>query len=180
MKGMSDQEYHNCVSNMGLVDGEKTKLQVVCRRYLESPPSIWRKKEQVEKRSYKGLLVFTNDNMIFMQQQGAWSSNYAQGLRIPLEQVTGIVSGGALMKHVRVTVGQTGSEHHEFIGFEGRSVDEVRSDIERALKESREEKKKVAQAALAAGTVPQMIFCKFCGARNKSEAMKCGNCGALL
>ncbi len=101
-----------------------------------------------------GLLVFTNDNMIFMQQQGAWSSNYAQGLRIPLEHITGITAGGTLVKHIRVTVGTTGTEHHEFINFEGRDVQEVRADIERALKDAREEKRKAAQAAIAGGTLP--------------------------
>ncbi len=125
MKGMNDSEYQNCIANLGLLEGEKTRLQVVCRRYMESPPSIFRKKEQVQKESHKGLLVFTNDNMIFMQQQGAWSSNYAQGLRIPLEHITGITAGGALVKHLRVTVGTTGTEHHEFINFEGRDVQEV-------------------------------------------------------
>jgi ribosomal protein L40E len=180
MEGMSDKEYQNCIATLGLLDGEKTMLQVVCRRYHESPPSVWRKKEQVTKESHKGFLVLTNDNMIFMQQQGAWSSNYAQGLRIPLEHVTGVVSGGTVMKHIRVTVEQTGSDQHEFIRFEGRGVDGVRTDIERVLNEARQEKKKLAQAALASGTVPQMIFCKFCGARNRSDQTKCSNCGALL
>ncbi len=30
------------------------------------------------------------------------------------------------------------------------------------------------------GTIPQMIICKFCGAKNKPEDAKCINCGAPL
>ncbi len=101
-------------------------------------------------------------------------------LRIPLEHITGITAGGTLVNHIRITVGTMGTEFHEFINFEGRDAQEARADIERTLKEAREEKKKMAQAAIAGGTVPQMIFCKFCGARNRSDSMKCGNCGALL
>jgi ribosomal protein L40E len=132
---------------------------------------------------HKGLLAFTTDNMIFMQQQGgrlARSSNYAQALRIPLEHISGVTAGGTALKHLRVTMGITGTEQHEFIKFEGRDVQEVSADIGRHLKEVREEKRKTAQAAIAAGTVPQMIFCRFCGARNKSDQTKCSNCAALL
>jgi hypothetical protein len=130
MKGMSDKEYQACISNLGLLEGEKTRLQIVCRRYMESPPSAGKQKDRVDKESHKGLLVLTNDNMIFMQQQGAWSSDYAQALRIPIEHVSGITSGGTLLKHIRVAVGTTGKEFHEFIHFEGREAEEVRAGIE--------------------------------------------------
>jgi hypothetical protein len=59
-------------------------------------------------------------------------------------------------------------------------VQEVRSQLEKVLRETREEKRKLAQAAIAGGTIPRMIFCKFYGARNKSDQTKCSNCGALL
>jgi hypothetical protein len=74
----------------------------------------------------------------------------------------------------------TGADIHEFIRLEGKEAQEVRADFEQILKEVRDEKRKLAQAALSAGKMPQMVFCKFCGARNKSDQMKCGNCGALL
>lgn len=44
-----------------------------------------------------------------MQQEGAWSSNYAQALRIPLEQIIGVVSGRlGFLGYIRVNVGVSG------------------------------------------------------------------------
>ena len=180
---MKESEYGACIYNLGLLEGEELKLQYVCFRQVMRPPSIWDNKQRVE--SKKGLLVFTDDNMIFMQQEGAWSSNYAQALRIPLEQISGVVSGGTLVKHIRILVGVSGaSEQHEFINFIStygkQNIHEVRADVEKLLKEVREEKKRLAQEALAKGTVPAMVFCRFCGTRNKSDQSHCANCGAPL
>jgi len=183
MKGMNDSEYEACVENLGLLEGEQIKLQYVCHRQVISPPSLW--DGQRKNESKKGLLVFTNDNMIFMQQEGGWSSDYAQALRIPIEQIIGVVSGGTFIQHIRIQIGGSGaSELHEFINFTStygqQQIREVRADIEKLLKESREEKKRLAQEAMSKGTMPTMIFCKFCGARNKSDQTKCANCGAIL
>jgi len=182
-KGMTDSEYQACMNGLGLLEGEEIRLQYVCFRHLASPPSLWDGKRRRE--SKKGLLVFTHDDMIFMQQEGAWSSNYGQALRFPVEQVSGVVSGGTLIKHIRVLVGTSGSsEQHEFINFEStygeQSIHEVRREIEKLLKGVRQEKKRLAQEALARGTIPAMIFCKFCGTRNKSDRSHCANCGAPL
>ena len=183
MKGMKDSEYQSCVNNLGLLEGEEIKLQHVCYRQTISPPSMWDGKSKQENK--KGLLVFTNDNMIFMQQEGAWSSNYAQALRFPLESISGLVSGGTLIKHIRIVIGVSGSsEQHEFINFVStygqQQIQEVRADIEKLLKVAREEKKRLAVEAMNKGTVPAMIFCRFCGARNKADQSKCANCGAVL
>jgi hypothetical protein len=152
-----------------------------------SPPSAFRKlfvdDGAPRMESKKGLLVFTNDNMIFMQQEGAWSSNYAQALRISLEQIGGVVSGGTFIPHIRIMIGISGvSEQHEFVTFQSadKPIHEVRADIEKLLKEIRQEKKRLAQEALAKGTIPTMMFCKYCGARNKADQTCCVNCGAVL
>jgi len=181
--GMNESEYQACMDGLGLLEGEEMRLRYVCFRRVRSPPSIWNGKQRMEQK--KGLLVFTNDNMVFMQQEGAWSSNYAQALRVPLEQIVGVVSGGAVIKHIRISVGVSGtSELHEFINFFStygkQTIHEVRGDIEKLLKDVRREKKRLAQAALAKGTVPTMIFCRFCGTRNKSDRSHCANCGAPL
>jgi hypothetical protein len=154
-----------------------------------SPPSAVRQllvdngSPQLESKN--GVLLFTNDNMIFIQQEGIWSPNFAQALRIPLEQIIGVVSGGTFMKHIRITIGTGGvTQQYEFANLSGtkreQEIHEVRADIENLLKQVREEKKRLAQEALTKGTVPQMIFCKYCGARNKSDRSTCANCGALL
>lgn len=179
MKGMKDSEYESCINNLGLLEGETIKLQYVCRKCVWRMSALAGKQEE---QKNKGLLVFTNDNMIFMQQEGAWSSNYAQALRIPLEHISGVVSGGAVIKNIRISVGVSGaSEQHEFAHFFGQQqIHEIRADIEKHLKELREEKKRLALDAMAKGTVPAMIFCKFCGARNKADQSRCVNCGAAL
>ena len=182
IKRMKDSEYQTCMDNLGLLEGEEIRLQYVCFRHILTPSILDKKGRWVNK---KGLLVFTNDNMIFMQQEGAWSSNYSQALRFPLEQISGIVSGGKLVKHIRISVGVSGSsEQHEFINFVStygeQSIHEVRNDIQNLLKEVREEKKRLALEALSTGTVPEMIFCKYCGARNKADRSQCANCGAVL
>ncbi|SRR6266699_1998313 len=164
MEGMSDDEYQDCIANMGLLEGEEPRLQVACRRSTHG-------------FTPKGLLVFTSDNMIFMQQEGRGSSNYAPALRIGLEHVSGVTVAFASL---RIVVGTTGTEEHRFFHFWGKDVREVRSELERVLREARAEKRKLAQVAIAGGTIPRMIFCKFCGARNKSDQTKCSNCGALL
>lgn len=183
IKGMKDSEYQTCIDGLGLLEGEEIRLQYVCFRKVLSPPSLWNGKQRSETK--KGLLVLTSDNMIFMQQEGAWSSNYAQALRFPLEQIVGIVSGGTVIKHIRISVGVSGaSERHEFINFVStygkQTIHEVRRDVEKLLKDARQEKKQLAEEALVKGTVPAMIFCKFCGTRNKSDRSNCANCGAPL
>lgn len=179
LKGMNESEYRSCLSNLGLLEGENVRLQYVCLRHVMSPPSVWRKEPRIE--SNKGLLVFTGDNMIFMQQEGAWSSNYSQALRMPLEQITGIVSGGTMISHIRITIGP---ETHEFINFKStygtKNIHEVRGEIEKHLKDVREERKRIAQQTLAGSVAPQVIFCKYCGARNKTDQSRCGNCSAVL
>ncbi len=183
MDGMRDSEYESCISNLGLLEGEKVRLEYVCNRSAVAPPSVWRDESQVDLK--KGLLVFTNDNMIFMQQEGRWSSNYAQAIRIPLEQVIGIVSGGKLIKHLRTTVGATGSQQHEFREFRAvthrnKDIHGIRNEIELLLMDVREERKREAQQAASGEMAPKMVFCKYCGARNRVDQSKCTNCSALL
>ncbi len=165
----------------GLPEGEEIKLQYVC--YREVIGTDWAGNPR--KSSHKGLLVFTNDNLIFMQQEGAWSSSYSQALRIPLEYVSGITSGGFLVKHVVITTSLEGATRNEFYNFkrvldQSMTIEEVRQEIEQLIKKVRVEKKHLAQEALAKGTIPQMIFCKYCGVRNKSDSSFCANCKATL
>jgi hypothetical protein len=181
IRGLKDSEYRACIENLGLLEGEEIRLQYVClRQFISRPIGAFVTQPRTEQK--KGLLVFTNDNMIFMQQEGMWSSNYSQALRFPLESISGVVSGGTLMKHVRILVGAGGvSEEHQFLPFAGQgNAHEMIGSVQKLLREVREEKKRLALAAVATGSLPAMIFCKFCGARNKADQTRCGNCGALL
>jgi len=177
MKGMTDKEYKTCINNMGLLGEETIKLQYVCRKSSWRMSSVTGKQEEYLN---KGLLVFTNENLIFMQQDGAFSSNYSQALRIPIEQIVGIFTGGAILKHVVI---KTTHEEHKFGYFNiGKNppIHQIRADIEELLKTVRAERKRSAQESLTKGTVPAMIFCKYCGARNKADQSRCANCGAVL
>jgi hypothetical protein len=122
--------------------------------------------------------------MIFMEKEGLLSSRYSQRLRIPIEEVSGIslkrISGFGVLA-LRIFVG-IGTQSGEYIvsGVEEKRIEEVEEEVQRLLTEVRQEKKRLAQEALAKGTTPTMIFCKFCGTRNKSDRSFCVNCGAPL
>lgn len=186
---LSDSEYQTCIDGLGLLEGEEIRLKYGCaRRYFARSvtAALFLGGGASAERGHvkKGLLVFTNDNMIFMEQEGR-SSHYAQALRVPLENISGVLSGGTvlLFKFVKIFVGIGGAkDEHEFVKFFSpkQPVHEIREEIERLLKKVRGEKKRLAQEALAKGTVPTMIFCRFCGARNKSDQSLCVNCGAPL
>jgi ribosomal protein L40E len=183
---MKESEYKSCIDALGLLEGEEKRLQHVCYRGIVAVG--WDGKPQ--KKEYKGLLVFTNDNMIFMQQVGFRSDSYTQALRIPLEQIAGMSYGkGLVLQHIIVSVGTAGvSQTHQFTIWKGceehsGGIDDAKlitQKIQDHLKSIREEKRKIAEQAIAKGTLPTMVFCRYCGARNKSEQTKCVNCGALL
>jgi hypothetical protein len=54
------------------------------------------------------------------------------------------------------------------------------ADAEKAYGIIRENISRFQMTASPKGTIPEIIFCKFCGAKNKPEDSKCINCGALL
>ncbi|MGD0477269.1 MAG: hypothetical protein ABSB29_03770 [Nitrososphaerales archaeon] len=180
MRGMKDDEYQACLSSLGLLEGELIRLQYTCKK-VDRAQGAFNNGQPIG--LHKGLLVLTNDNMIFLQQEGWRSSNYGQALRIPLENISGVSGAGS--SSLKVNVGTSGAtEGHEFVGLENDSGKlaghQVRAEIEGTLKEAREEKKRLAQQALSQGTVPAMVFCKFCGTKNKSDQPKCSSCGATL
>jgi len=174
---MKESEYTACINNLGLLEGEKIRLQYVCRCVPPVRPNE-------NRLNLKGLLVFTNDNMIFMEKEGLLSSRYSQRLRIPIEEVSGIslkrISGFGVLA-LRIFVG-IGTQSGEYIvsGVEEKRIEEIEEEVQRLLTEVRQEKKRLAQEALAKGATPTMIFCKFCGTRNKSDQSFCVNCGAPL
>ncbi len=180
LKGIDEKEYRMAIQNLGLLEGEKIILQYVCVREFTQPASLFNQAEVDVKR---GLLVFTNDNLIFMQRDGVFNISYSQALRVPLEQIIGISSGGFLMKKIQFTLNNN-PVLIIFVNFmstyDVQEIHEVRADIERHLTNVRQEKKRLAQEALTKGTLPAMIFCRYCGTRNKADESKCVSCGAKL
>lgn len=178
MIGMTESEHQSCINNLGLLEGEKLLLTYTVYRETFSTDIFG--KQTTDSR--KGLLVFSSDSLIFMQQEGAWSDDYSQALRIPLEQISGVDNTGTFIKKLRLAVSSAGhTDYHIFVIFGGQgSPAEIRGSIDKLLKDVRQERKRIAQEALAKGSTPAMIFCKYCGARNKSDQSNCGNCGAIL
>jgi len=175
MKGISDKDYQKCMDNLGLLEGETNRLEYVCilNTWVKSAFADTGQKPE----NHKGLLVFTNDNLIFMQKEGVFNAQYGQGLRIPLENIRGTYVSGTLIKRLRI---KTDMEELQFSLFKNAKVQEAREAIEKLLKTVREEKKKIAIEAREQGKMPAMIFCKYCGARNKATESQCKNCGGLL
>jgi hypothetical protein len=183
-KCLNPSEYKTCVDGLGLLTGEELRLQYVCFREILA--TTWDGKPKKEQK--KGLLCLTNDNLIFMQQQGAWSSNYSQALRIPLEQIVGMSCGGHLIKHITFEIGIGAIQSHTFGIWKGceehsEGIDDAQDIMQRIqnlLNITRAEKKRIVQETLLKGALPVMIFCRYCGGRNKADQTKCSNCGALL
>jgi len=175
MKGISDKDYQKCVDNLGLLEGETIRLEYVCMRntWVKSNFRETGQKEEI----HRGLLVLTNDNLIFMQKEGVFNARYGQALHIPLESILGTYIGGVLQKHLKI---KTDIEELQFSLFKNVKAQEAREAIEKLLKTAREEKKKIALEAREQGKMPTMIFCKYCGARNKTTETHCKNCGGLL
>jgi hypothetical protein len=177
---MKESEYKACIDGLGLLEGEELKQHYFCFREILS--KTWDGKPKTDRK--KGLLTFTNDNLISMQQEGPLSS---QALRIPLEQIIGMSCGGRFLKHISFEV--AGKPHAYTFDIwklceeNSDNLDDVQlitQKIQDLLNTVRAEKKRTAQEALAKGTLPAMIFCKFCGARNKADQSHCANCGAVL
>jgi len=80
-------------------------------------------------------------------------------------------------------VGVSGaSEQHEFINFMsplGYSKSNMSEQVSKSFSKKPEKKRKAIEA-MTKGTVPTMVFCKYCGARNKADSSNCANCGAIL
>src|SRR2546422_8623453 len=110
---MNDEENPAHIASLGLLAGEQVKLQLPCSR-KEILPSVI-SQSGIQASWHKGVLVVTNDNMIFMQKEGEGSgSDYSQALRIPLENVVGVTAGkGLILHHIRFVLAS--SETHEFI-----------------------------------------------------------------
>jgi hypothetical protein len=138
---MNDAEYTSCLSGLGLLDSEKIQLQYVCSRQTTRITGVFAPNYKTDVK--KGLLVFSNQNLIFMQQDGFFSNNYSQALRVPLENISGMTVGGTLVKHLVIRMGTSGYSEH-FTAFRENSgivqMEAVKKSIEQALKEAREEK----------------------------------------
>jgi len=182
MKGLKDAKYRACTDNLGLLEGEKkeleylidgviigrgdgSELEYLFQEFINS--SIDSSKTTTLK---KGLLVFTNINLIFIQQE-----NYSR-LVVPLDQLGGM---GCFTYKDHYSIGVVTVDGYEY-GFdlcrtEGPSVVQNPSlnELSKQIQKFGMEQKRLAKEAPAK-------ICEYCGARNKIDQSRCVSCGAPL
>jgi ribosomal protein L40E len=182
MGKMSDLEYKACMDNLGLLEGEKKELEYLIEKVIIGRGdgseleylfqgfingSIDSSKTKTLK---KGLLAFTNINLIFIQQE-----DYLR-LVVPLDQLGGM---GCFIYKDHYAIGVVTVDGYEY-GFdlcrtEDSSV--VQNPSHNEL--SKQIQKFGMEQKLLAKEAPVKI-CEYCGARNKIDQSRCVNCGAPL
>jgi hypothetical protein len=128
-------------------------------------------------------LVLTNRRLIFLQSKGWINKTYEKKDEIPIQDIESAHSD----PKQRSIVLQYKNGEKDLIGFAvstgaedwimGTQPDtlfiRLQSTIDRWVSQIN---------TLASGTrkLPDMIYCKYCNAKNKSANMKCEHCGALM
>jgi hypothetical protein len=125
-------------------------------------------------------LVLTNKRLIFLQSKGRINRTYQKEDEIPIEDIESArydPEFGAIMLQLKngekEVIDLVGSDSPADILMETNSeISEVRlqATTDRWVNE-------INRLAVK---VPKMIYCKYCGAKNKPTETKCMNCGALL
>ncbi len=114
-KTIQETQLQNIQANLGLLEGEAIKLSYWVLWQTEAPPSMWYNlivgvPQQPRLESRRGMMVFTTDNMIWMQQE-AVGNDFDPALRIPLGEISGVVAGGTFVPHIRLNIGTSGTTH---------------------------------------------------------------------
>lgn len=166
MGKMSDSEYKACMDNLGLLEGEKKELE-----YLIQEVIIGRSDSSKTTTLKKGLLVFTNINLIFIQQE-----DYSRMLVVPLDQLSGI---GCFKEKDRYGIGVATVDGYEYYFPLWRTEDSSvvqnpsHNELSEQIQKFGMELKRLAKEA-------PVKICEYCGARNKVDQSRCVSCGAPL
>jgi len=182
MGKMLDSEYKACMDNLGLLEGEKKELEYLIQEVIIGRGDGSRLEYLIQEfinghsdsskitTLKNGLLVFTNINLIFIQQE-----DY-QRLVVPLDQLGGM--GGFIYKDQSV-IGVVTVDGYEY-GFllwrtENSSVvqNPSQNELSKQIQKFGMEQKRLAKEA-------PVKICKYCGARNKIDQSRCVSCGAAL
>ena len=127
-------------------------------------------------------LVLTNRRLIFLQGSGRFNKTYQKEDEIAIEDIESAhydTEFGAVTLQLKngekdlVEFGMSDSDHLEemFLGTDHDIMDvRLQATIDRWVNE-------INRLAVK---VPKMVYCKYCGAKNKSTDTKCVHCGALL
>ena len=182
MGKISDSEHKACMDNLGLLEGEKKELEYLIQEVIigrgDGSRLEYLIQEFVNGHSdsskintlENGLLVFTNINLIFIQQE-----DYLR-LVVPLTQLGGM---GCFRYKDHSTIGVVTVDGYEY-GFllwrtENSSVvqNPSQNELSKQIQKFGMEQKRLANEA-------PVKTCKYCGAENRIDLFRCVNCGALL
>ena len=182
MGKMSNSEYKAYMDNLELLEGEKKELEYLIQKVVigcgDGSKLDYLIQEFIDGHDdpsrtmtlENGLLVFTNINLIFIQEK-----DYSR-LVVPLDQLGGI---GCFSYKDCSSIGVVTVDGYEY-GFllwetEDSSVVQNPSvnELTRQIQVFGIEQKRLAKEA-------PVKICKYCGARNKIDQSRCVNCGALL
>ncbi len=182
MSKISDSEYKAYTDNLGLLKGEQKKLVYLVEKAVVGRGDGTHIDELIRKfmngnddpnrkmALKNGLLVFTNINMILVQQEG-----YLRTV-VPLEQLGGI---GCFVSNEWLTIATVTVNGYEY-GFLLSKTDTSSlvqnpnaNELTRQIQVFGMEQKSLAQEA-------PVEICKHCGARNNITSTYCVHCKALL
>ena len=182
MSKMSNSEYKAYMDNLDLLEGEKKELEYFVQKVVigrgDGSKIDYLVREFIDGHDdpgrtttlKNGLLVFTNINLIFIQE-----TDYSRFV-VPLDQLGGIGCFSYKDCSIIGVVTVDGFEYG-FILWETEDSSVVQNpsvnELTKQIQVFGMEQKRLAIEA-------PVKICKYCGARNKIDQTRCVNCGTLL
>lgn len=156
--------------------------------------SFGRKKITEAKKRVNGILVMTNQKLVFLSEHGLIGKSYHQTLSVPLERIQGISQGGSISHFISITDDEFTHIFHMSVKF-----DTFRDAIMKAVTQRRQElegeRKKDRLQILVdfsslrdymekGGMVLQKTKCPECGASialpTSGNQITCEHCGSSI
>ena len=113
-----------------------------------------------------GAIVLTNHRIFWMEKRGAFKKTLHTIFFLSLPEIISINMQGRFSKRINIVTSQGELQ------FRFKDMEKFTKSTLKLIKEY-----KVRESTKLA---PRIIFCKYCGAKNKEDVTKCGNCSALL
>lgn len=137
----------------------------------------YREKEETKRK--KGVLVLTNQRLLWFEQRGLFGKSYHTLFEVFLRTLKGISMGGRLRKYVSITDEKEEYRFH-LKGIGEKELEPFKDMILRQvekLKETNAMKSPVFQKEVITKEIV-MIPCDYCKALTPQTSTFCPNCGA--
>ncbi len=154
-------------------DCERRKKELVEKRGL-----IRKKYETKEaKHITSGVLVLTNQRLLWLERRGMLSKTYRASFEINLRELLGITAGGAIKKWVSIT--DRDAEYVFHLNKVGKKeIEPFRDMIMRQVEKLKEASAAPAVQKEVVTREVVMIPCKYCGGLMPQTSTFCPGCGA--